>query len=160
MFVGHCGPGFVAKRFEGSIPLWVLFIAALWLDVFWCTLVLLGINKVQILGGYAQMDPYYMPYTMKAPMTGMTLEELANMAVLMASDKASGMTGTTNLTMGSLDDERLSDRGTEPEQAATSAIRSLKLWLDAVGVSRALLGFVERSVISCCVLRRPPLGLL
>ncbi len=35
----------------------------------------------------------------------MTLEELANMAVFMASDKASGMTGTTvNLTMGSVDD--------------------------------------------------------
>jgi NAD(P)-dependent dehydrogenase (short-subunit alcohol dehydrogenase family) len=35
----------------------------------------------------------------------MTLEEMANMAVLIASDKASGMTGTTvNLTMGSLDD--------------------------------------------------------
>ena len=35
----------------------------------------------------------------------MTLEEMANMAVLMASDRASGMTGTTiNLTMGSLDD--------------------------------------------------------
>jgi NAD(P)-dependent dehydrogenase (short-subunit alcohol dehydrogenase family) len=35
----------------------------------------------------------------------MALEELANMAVFMASDKASGMTGTTvNLTMGSLDD--------------------------------------------------------
>src|ERR687898_1444455 len=34
-----------------------------------------------------------------------TLEEMANMAVFMASDKASGMTGTTvNLTMGSLDD--------------------------------------------------------
>ena len=34
-----------------------------------------------------------------------TLEEMANIAVLMASDKASGMTGTTvNLTMGSLDD--------------------------------------------------------
>jgi hypothetical protein len=28
MFAGHCGPGFVAKRFEGSILLWVLFIAA------------------------------------------------------------------------------------------------------------------------------------
>ena len=34
-----------------------------------------------------------------------TLEETANMAVFMASDKASGMTGTiVNLTMGSLDD--------------------------------------------------------
>jgi NAD(P)-dependent dehydrogenase (short-subunit alcohol dehydrogenase family) len=34
-----------------------------------------------------------------------TLEETASMAVLMASDRASGMTGTTvNLTMGSLDD--------------------------------------------------------
>jgi NAD(P)-dependent dehydrogenase (short-subunit alcohol dehydrogenase family) len=34
-----------------------------------------------------------------------TLEEMANMAVFMASDKASGMTGTTvNLSMGSLDD--------------------------------------------------------
>jgi NAD(P)-dependent dehydrogenase (short-subunit alcohol dehydrogenase family) len=36
---------------------------------------------------------------------GSTLAELANMAVFMACDKASGMTGTTvNLTMGSLDD--------------------------------------------------------
>ena len=35
----------------------------------------------------------------------MKLEELANLAVFMASDKASGMTGTTvNLTMGRLDD--------------------------------------------------------
>jgi NAD(P)-dependent dehydrogenase (short-subunit alcohol dehydrogenase family) len=35
----------------------------------------------------------------------MRLEEVANTAVFMASDKASGMTGTTvNLTMGSLDD--------------------------------------------------------
>ena len=35
----------------------------------------------------------------------MTLEEMASLAAFMASDKASGMTGTTvNLTMGSLDD--------------------------------------------------------
>jgi NAD(P)-dependent dehydrogenase (short-subunit alcohol dehydrogenase family) len=39
------------------------------------------------------------------PLRLMTLEEMANTAVFMASDKASGMTGTTvNLTMGSLDD--------------------------------------------------------
>jgi NAD(P)-dependent dehydrogenase (short-subunit alcohol dehydrogenase family) len=35
----------------------------------------------------------------------MTLEEMANVAVFMASDKTGGMMGTTvNLTMGSLDD--------------------------------------------------------
>jgi NAD(P)-dependent dehydrogenase (short-subunit alcohol dehydrogenase family) len=42
---------------------------------------------------------------MTHPRRVMTLDEVANMASFMASDKASGMTGTTvNLTMGSLDD--------------------------------------------------------
>lgn len=39
------------------------------------------------------------------PKRVMTLEEMANVAAFVASDKASGLTGTTvNLTMGSLDD--------------------------------------------------------
>jgi enoyl-[acyl-carrier-protein] reductase (NADH) len=39
------------------------------------------------------------------PAAASTLEELANAAAFMASDQASGMTGTTvNLTMGNLDD--------------------------------------------------------
>jgi NAD(P)-dependent dehydrogenase (short-subunit alcohol dehydrogenase family) len=43
--------------------------------------------------------------SMTHPRRVMRLEEVANTAVFMASDKASGMTGTTvNLTMGSLDD--------------------------------------------------------
>ena len=42
---------------------------------------------------------------MTHPRRVMTLDEVANTAVFMASDKASGMTGTTvNLTMGNLDD--------------------------------------------------------
>jgi NAD(P)-dependent dehydrogenase (short-subunit alcohol dehydrogenase family) len=42
---------------------------------------------------------------MTHPRRVMRLEEVASMAVFMASDRASGMTGTTvNLTMGSLDD--------------------------------------------------------
>jgi NAD(P)-dependent dehydrogenase (short-subunit alcohol dehydrogenase family) len=46
----------------------------------------------------------YLPSTTH-PRRVMTLAELANVAAFMASDKASGMTGTTvNLTMGSLDD--------------------------------------------------------
>jgi len=39
------------------------------------------------------------------PRRGMRVEEVADMAVFLASDKASGMTGTTvNLTMGAIDD--------------------------------------------------------
>src|SRR3954465_8418955 len=39
------------------------------------------------------------------PKRAMTLDEMANVAAFMASDRASGMTGTTvNLTMGALDD--------------------------------------------------------
>jgi NAD(P)-dependent dehydrogenase (short-subunit alcohol dehydrogenase family) len=55
----------------------------------------LGITWEQFQGNLASTHPRRV----------MTLEEVANMAVFMASDKASGMTGTTvNLTMGSLDD--------------------------------------------------------
>jgi enoyl-[acyl-carrier-protein] reductase (NADH) len=43
--------------------------------------------------------------SMTHPRRVMALEEVANAAAFMASDKASGMTGTTvNLTMGNVDD--------------------------------------------------------
>jgi NAD(P)-dependent dehydrogenase (short-subunit alcohol dehydrogenase family) len=52
---------------------------------------------------YDQFQEYLAGMT--HPRRVMTLAEVANVAVFMASDKASGMTGTTvNLTMGSLDD--------------------------------------------------------
>jgi NAD(P)-dependent dehydrogenase (short-subunit alcohol dehydrogenase family) len=74
--------------------------------------------------GIPETDSLREAYEIRAPALGMTweqwqellasrthprrlstLEELADLAVFMASDKASGMTGTTvNLTMGSLDD--------------------------------------------------------
>jgi NAD(P)-dependent dehydrogenase (short-subunit alcohol dehydrogenase family) len=53
--------------------------------------------------GWEQFQEYLA--SMSHPRRVMTLEEVANMAVFMASDKASGMTGTTvNMTMGGLDD--------------------------------------------------------
>jgi enoyl-[acyl-carrier-protein] reductase (NADH) len=52
---------------------------------------------------YEQFQEYLASTT--HPRRVMTLAEVANVAAFMASDKASGMTGTTvNLTMGSLDD--------------------------------------------------------
>ena len=70
MFVGHYGPSFAAKRIEASIPLWVLFLAAQFLDVLWAPFVLLGIEKVRIVShftGSNALDLYYMPYTHGLP---------------------------------------------------------------------------------------------
>jgi NAD(P)-dependent dehydrogenase (short-subunit alcohol dehydrogenase family) len=60
--------------------------------------------KAQALGITWEQFQGYLASTTH-PQRVMTLDEVANTAAFMASDKASGMTGTTvNLTMGSLDD--------------------------------------------------------
>lgn len=52
---------------------------------------------------WEQWEPYLVGTTL--PRRVMRLEEVANLVVFIASDKASKMTGTTvNLTMGSVDD--------------------------------------------------------
>jgi hypothetical protein len=66
MFVGHYGMSFVAKRWDPSLPLWVLFIAVQFLDVIWAPLILLGVEKVRIVPGITRSNPldlYYMPFT-------------------------------------------------------------------------------------------------
>jgi hypothetical protein len=66
MFVGHYGVSFAAKRFDSSIPLWVLFLAVQLLDVIWAPFILLGVEKLRIVPGITASNPldlYYMPYT-------------------------------------------------------------------------------------------------
>jgi len=66
MFVGHYGVSFVAKRYDPSLPLWLLFLAVQLLDVLWAPFVLLGIEKLRIVPGITRSNPldlYYMPYT-------------------------------------------------------------------------------------------------
>ena len=66
MFIGHYGPAFAGKAAERRIPLWLLFIAVQWMDLWWSSLVLLGVEKVRIIPGFTQgspLDLYYMPYT-------------------------------------------------------------------------------------------------
>lgn len=70
MFVGHYGVAFAAKRAEPRLPLWVWFVAVQWLDVGWSLLVLLGVEKLNIVPGYTEanaLDLYYMPYTHGLP---------------------------------------------------------------------------------------------
>ena len=57
MFVGHYGVSFAAKGIDGSVPLWVLFLAVQLLDVVWAPLVLLGVEKVRIVPGFTATNP-------------------------------------------------------------------------------------------------------
>ena len=70
MFVGHYGVAFGAKPAAPFLPLWVYFLAVQWLDVVWSILVLLGIEKLHIVPGITEANPYdlyYMPYTHSLP---------------------------------------------------------------------------------------------
>jgi len=70
MFVGHYGVAFGAKPAAPPVPLWVYFIAVQWLDVVWSVLVLLGVEKLHIVPGFTEANPYdlyYMPYTHGLP---------------------------------------------------------------------------------------------
>jgi hypothetical protein len=66
VFIGHYGPAFAAKAPVKAIPLWLLFVAVQWLDVWWSVFILTGVEKVRIVPGFTEgsaLDLYYMPYT-------------------------------------------------------------------------------------------------
>lgn len=66
MFIGHYGPSFIAKARARELPLWLLFLAVQAVDVGWCILVLLGVEKMRVVPGITKslpLDLYYMPYT-------------------------------------------------------------------------------------------------
>jgi hypothetical protein len=70
MFVGHYGVAFGAKPSTPVVPLWVYFIAVQWIDVVWSILVLCGVEKLHIIPGFTEANPYdlyYMPYTHGLP---------------------------------------------------------------------------------------------
>jgi hypothetical protein len=70
MFVGHYGVAFAAKPAARPVPLWVSFLPVQWLDVVWSVMVLLGIEKMHIVPGFTEANPYdlyYMPYTRGLP---------------------------------------------------------------------------------------------
>jgi hypothetical protein len=86
MFVGHYGVAFGVRPATPAVPLWVYFVAVQWLDVVWSVLVLLGIEKLHIVPGITQANPYdlyYMPYTHGLP--GAIVLSLALGAIVAAS---------------------------------------------------------------------------
>jgi membrane-bound metal-dependent hydrolase YbcI (DUF457 family) len=57
MFLGHFGLGFGAKQAAPAVSLGTLFLACQFADLLWPTLVLLGIERVEILPGATTMTP-------------------------------------------------------------------------------------------------------
>ena len=47
MFVGHYGPSLGLRHASGGVPLWVLFLAARFVDIVWSVLVITGVEKVE-----------------------------------------------------------------------------------------------------------------
>jgi hypothetical protein len=57
MFLGHFGLGFGAKKAAPTISLGTLFLASQFADLLWPSMVLLGIERVEILPGATTMTP-------------------------------------------------------------------------------------------------------
>src|SRR5689334_20073940 len=57
MFLGHFGVALGAKRAAPKVSLGTLLIAAQFADLLWPTLLLLGIEKVEIRPGITKMTP-------------------------------------------------------------------------------------------------------
>jgi membrane-bound metal-dependent hydrolase YbcI (DUF457 family) len=57
MFIGHFAVGFAAKKAAPSVSLGVLFIAAQFLDLLWPTLLLLGVERAEIVPGITKLTP-------------------------------------------------------------------------------------------------------
>ncbi len=66
MFIGHYGLAFAAKTAAPRLPLGVCFISVQLLDVLFSLFVFAGIERMRIVPGFTQYNPYdlvFMPYT-------------------------------------------------------------------------------------------------
>src|SRR5438552_10023463 len=66
MFIGHYGVSFAVRRFTPRASLGPLFLAVQLLDVLFSLFVLAGVEKLRIVPGFTEYNPYdlyYMPYS-------------------------------------------------------------------------------------------------
>jgi hypothetical protein len=66
MFIGHYGVGLGLKKIAPKIPLWLLFLATNFIDLLWPVLLLLGLEKVEIVVGITKVTPLnflYYPFS-------------------------------------------------------------------------------------------------
>src|SRR5688572_9195821 len=57
MFIGHFAAGMAGKKIQPTLSLGILFLAAQFLDLLWPTLLLLGLEHVEIKPGVSVVTP-------------------------------------------------------------------------------------------------------
>ena len=62
MFIGHFGVGFGAKSVVPRVSLGTLFVGVQFIDLLWPTLLLLGVERVQIVPGATTVTPFVFEY--------------------------------------------------------------------------------------------------
>lgn len=65
MLMGHYGVSLAANPAQKSLPLWLCFLAVQWLDFWWASLVIAGVEKFRI--GPGGLEFYYMPCSHSLP---------------------------------------------------------------------------------------------
>jgi hypothetical protein len=66
MFIGHYGAALALKSAAPKVPLGVYFAAVQGLDLLFCSFVLLGVERLRIVPGFTEFNPYdliFMPYS-------------------------------------------------------------------------------------------------
>lgn len=66
MLIGHLGVGLAAKKLNSRIPLWVLLVAAVFVDLINCFFLFIGVEVVRVAPGYTAWVPLELvsiPYT-------------------------------------------------------------------------------------------------
>lgn len=66
MNIGHYGVSLALKKADNNISLGLLFIAAQFIDILWAVLVLLGIERAEIVPGITAANPIdyvYYPFS-------------------------------------------------------------------------------------------------
>jgi hypothetical protein len=66
VFIGHYSAALIAKRAQPKLSLGALFLCAQFLDLLFMSLVIVGVEKVRIVPGFTEVNPYdlyFMPYS-------------------------------------------------------------------------------------------------
>ncbi|MBL8019830.1 MAG: hypothetical protein JNM27_09210 [Leptospirales bacterium] len=57
MLIGHLGVGLAAKKLDSRVPLWVLLVAAVFVDLINCFFLFIGVEVVRVAPGYTAWVP-------------------------------------------------------------------------------------------------------